>query len=235
VEVVGHVAGRAATSSRKPPNILVHFPTREGSADIRALTEGVAKSGRTDASTAVMVVAREEDLKRLSFNEHVVYSDDHDAWRRRLDMNGSHGPITALIDPSGRVKWKHEGEIDAGKLASMLRESLTSSPRVSSYLKTPSLRIGAPPPNFLFRVDKENQSTLRKLAGREVKLNFTKRGLTVKTGKAEIDVDDREGAIAKAYGVDTWPTTFVINERGLLSAIQVGAMHEETTKQESAR
>ena len=240
VEVVGHTSARAATASRKPPNMLVHFTSREGSSDIDALVQAVKESGRGDASTGVLVVAREEDLKRVKFNEHVVYSDDHEGWKRRLDI-GSQGPVTVLVDPSGKVKWKHEGEIDAGKLTSMLRESLTSSSRVSSIMTPPVLRIGSPPPNFLFHFDKENESTLRKLSGRPVRLSFAKYGLTVETGKAKVPVDDREGVIAKAYGVDTWPTTFDIDERGLVSAIHVGGMHDhgsesvQNTKQESGR
>jgi hypothetical protein len=230
VEVIGHSAARAATRARKPPNLLIHFISREGSSNVDALPQAVMDSGRPDAPAAIVVVAPEEVLRRVKFNDSVVYSADDEAWRRRLDIDGSRQAVTALVDPSGKVKWKHAGDIDQSKLTSMLRESLVSAPGVSSHLRPPILRIGSPPPNFLFHFDSDNESTLRKLAGREVKVNFTDRGerraVTVETGKATAQVDDREGVIAKAYGVDAWPTTVVIDRRGLVESIHVGTLHE---------
>jgi hypothetical protein len=245
VEVVGHATARAATKARKPPNLLVHFVGRDGSSNVDALPRAIMESGRSDAPAAIVVVAREEDLKRVKFNDDVVYSADTDAWRKRFGIGESHGAVTVLVDPSGKVKLKHEGEIDGAKLTSMLRESLVSSPKVSSYLRPPILRIGSPPPNFLFRFDRDNESTLRKLAGREVRLNFRKAGergaVTVEAGKAKAEVDDPAGVIAKAYGVDTWPTTVVIDKRGVVESVQIGTMHEfagassSNTRQESGR
>jgi hypothetical protein len=259
VEVVGHTTARGSSGNRKPPNLLVHFASREGSPNLEALTQAVRESERPDAPTAVMIVAGQDDLKRVKYSEDLVYSDDVDGWLSRAGLSQSRGPVTVLIDPSGKVRWKDEGEVDSEKLRAALRESLVGGRPVRPQLTPHRLRIGSPPPNFIFAVDKPNESTLRKLAGREVALVFyidTANGKSImnemrsrasdrgsarpvilaisKDGSKNagddsgiIHVADPSGAIASAYGIDTWPTTVWLDERGLVSGVHIGRMSDD--------
>jgi peroxiredoxin len=173
VKVAGHTSARVAKAGAATPNLIVHFGDQNSAGKLEFLLQALRDSGRKDASTAVIAVLTPEDLAHARYTPGVTYADDQDgAWERRFDLRITRRPVTIIVAPNGKVAWQREGEIESETLAAALRKLLVAGRSVKVTVKPPALRIGQPPPNFLFEHAPGRQVTLRKIAGRPAILAF---------------------------------------------------------------
>ena len=175
VEVTGHAAPASAVRGGGAPNLLVHFGGERTSDTLRILTDSVRDSGRRDAPTAVLAVLGKAQLANTRHVPGVLYAEENGGgWERVFDLTGARRPVTLIVGPKRDVLWKYEGEIDAQTLTEALKKSLVRTDPVRVGLLRSSVRIGHPPPNFRFEHAPEQELTLRKVAGRPVKVVFWK-------------------------------------------------------------
>jgi peroxiredoxin len=175
VEVVGHAASGNTQAGGRPPNLIVHFDGDRAGERLGVLVEALRNAGRQDAVTAIVAVVPASELRNTRHTPGVVYAEDHGgAWERAFQLKAARRPLTLIVDPNGKVVWRHEGELDGAALAAALRASLTRGGSVKRTMLRSSLRIGQPPPNFLFEYVPGRQLPLRKLTGRAVTLVFWK-------------------------------------------------------------
>ena len=178
ISVVGHTRARQADSDRIAPNLVVHFGNSATSGQLNRLAEALGESGRDDAATAIVAVLTQNDLAQAPYTTDVVYSDDRDgAWRRVLGEEPGQSPTTLVVGPKGNVLWRHAGELDTAAVADALRRVLVRTGSVAIESLTAKVRLGHPPPNFVFEYSPGRELTLRKLTGRPVAIVFWKSGL----------------------------------------------------------
>ncbi len=173
VEVAGHAAASTGARAGRRPNLLVHFADERSASNLQALTQALGESGRKDAPTAVLAVVPSDQLTKTRHIPGIIYAEQNgDSWERVFDMKGARRPVTLIVAPDGKVLWKHEGEIDSRTLAEPLRRYLVRGGPIRVGLLRSAVRIGQPPPNFLFEHAPGRELTLRKVAGRPVKIVF---------------------------------------------------------------
>jgi peroxiredoxin len=173
VEVSGHTAVEVDATGTGAPNAIVYFPDGSGTGQIGALMQAITESRRYDAPTAVVVAMSSSQLKSVPYTEGVTYADDDAGrWKRRFGVRDARSPVTLIVNPEGKVVWKHEGEIDRASLTETLRKHLVARAPLKPNMLAANARIGQPPPNFLFDYAQGRQLTLRKLAGRPVVIVF---------------------------------------------------------------
>ena len=252
VDIVGHAAPMARAEKKNGPNLILHFPAESADARVDELIRGVEGSGRKDASTAILVVGNSAQLARLQYSEAVTYIEDDGSWRRRHDVNPGTG-ATVVVDPSGKVLWRSEGTPAAAELSKILRKVLVKGATSRATMLTANVRIGQPPPNFLFDHAPGQQLTLRKTIGRRVVIVFFRRSspasvdavrdaaassgskaIVLAIGADEVAsredlgsaivVPDTAGRIAAAYGVTMWPTMVSVDESGIVRGIEYGRL-----------
>lgn len=170
VVVTGHAAPRAA--ARSAPNLLVHFADAKSAADLKALTQALQKSKRPEAPTAVMGVVPQGHLENLPFTPGIIYADNDAAWERAFGLGKAARPLTVIIDPTGKVVWRHEGAIDQHALAAALTKALVPTYVGPAKLLRLNATLGQPAPNFLFEYTPGHAMPLAKLKGRRVMLVF---------------------------------------------------------------
>jgi peroxiredoxin len=114
-----------------------------------------------------------DQLTRAPYADGIVYAEDRaGSWERALGLSAIRRPQTLIVGPNGKVVWQHEGEVGSAGLAEALRSHLTAGASARGGMLRSGLRIGQPPPNFLFDYAAGQQLTLRKLAQRSVVLVF---------------------------------------------------------------
>ena len=172
VEIVGHAPAVRDDKSRATPNLIVHFGGATTADGLEGLTDALRKSGRTDAPTAVVAVLPRAVLESARRVPDIVYIEEHDAWPRMWGVHVGRRPATFVIGPAGKVLWEREGEIELSSLVEALRRVLVTGKRAKVSTVTTGVRIGHPPPNFLFSHAAGHELTLRKLIGRPVILVF---------------------------------------------------------------
>ncbi len=173
LEVAGHTspwtaAGAPAAGSA---NLIVHFPEEKALANLDFLTQALRQSERSDTATAILAVVLPDQLAKVKPAEGLIFADDG-AWEHLLEVKRR--PATFVIGTSGEVVWRHEGELTGADLAAALRTHLVAGGVFRSRLLQLSVRIGQPPPNFIFEYAPGRELTLRKLGGRPVVLVFWK-------------------------------------------------------------
>jgi peroxiredoxin len=165
------------------------------------------ESGRKDAPTAVLAVLGKEQLSNTRHVPGVVYAEENGGgWERVFDLKGARRPVTLILGPKRDVLWKHEGEVDARTLTETLRKSLVQTAPVRVGLLHSRVRIGHPPPNFLFEHAPEQELTLRKVAGRPVKIVFWK-----KSSEPSIDAVRSAQATSRDYANEA-PVVLAVND-----------------------
>jgi peroxiredoxin len=175
IEVSGHARARTSRGSGGAPNLIVHFAGDAGAANLASLTRALSESGRTDAPTAVVAVVDGNQLRSAKYTPGVVYAEKGDGeWEKAFGVKDVRGPVTLIVGPDREIRWRYEGEVDNRMLAEALRKSLVKSGPVRLGLMRSSVRIGHPPPNFIFEYAPGQAITLRKLAGQPVTLVFYK-------------------------------------------------------------
>ena len=147
-EIVGHASPWIRPSDRRDEtaNLIVHFPDEESLADLSILTHALERSGRPDAATSVVCVISPEDLLRLRPVAGVAFADDTDAWERMTGVRER--PATVLIGTDGKIVWRHDGRLEAERLAEVLRAQLSPGIYRPRLLKS-HLRPGERAPDFL--------------------------------------------------------------------------------------
>jgi len=147
-QVVGHASPWIRPSDRRDEtaNMIVHFPDDESLADLSSLPRAVERSGRPDAAASIVCVISSEDLSRLRPVPGVVFADDTDGWERMTAVRER--PATVLIGAAGNILWRHDGRVDADRLAEVLRAQLSPGIYRPRLLKT-HLRTGERAPDFL--------------------------------------------------------------------------------------
>ena len=250
VDIVGHAAPMAPGDKKSGPNLLIHFPAESSEVRVEEILRGVEGSGRADAPTAVLVAGNSSQLSRLQYSEAVTYVEDDGSWRRRYDISAGSG-ATVVVDPAGKLLWRSHGAPTAAELSKVLRKVLVKGVSARATMLTANVRIGQPPPNFVFEHAPGQQLTLRKAIGRRVIVVFFRRSspasveavrdLTASSGStavvlaigdderagrddlgSAIVVPDTAGRIAAAYGVTMWPTIVTVDESGIVRGIEYG-------------
>ncbi len=195
VEIAGHTAARPDETGRGTPNRIVHFADEKTAGHLEFLTQALRESGREHAATVVVAVLTRDQLAKARYTAGVIYAEElGGAWARAFGVKTAERPVTLVAGPNGGVVWQHEGELDSEKLAAALRKHLAPGGAVRPRMLGSNLRIGQPPPNFLFELAPGRGLTLRKLVGRPATLVFwnssskpsiqTVRDLQKSTGKA---------------------------------------------------
>lgn len=173
VEIVGHAPAARDDKDRRRPNLIVHFGTGDNTPTLQRLTEALEKSGRTDASAAIVAVMKPEDMARSRHVSGVVYVEEQDgAWERLWRLKVTQRPATVVLDPAGRVAWQYDGEVDVASTADALRRALVAGRMPVVTMVATGARIGHAPPNFMFSHAAGSDLTLRKLIGRPAVLVF---------------------------------------------------------------
>jgi peroxiredoxin len=170
IVVTGHAAPQAA--GRAAPNLLVHFADAQSAAKLKVLTQALNQTKRTDAPTAVMAVVPVGHLEKLPFTPGIIYADNDAAWERAFGLGKAARPLTVIVDPTGKIVWRHEGAIEKGTLATALTKMLAPTFTAPPKLQRLNVRLRQPAPNFLFEYSAGRELTLSKLKGRRVALVF---------------------------------------------------------------
>jgi len=163
--VAGHTAAQSTPAGSGSPNRLVHFADDKSVGHLTLLTRALKESGRDDTMTAIMAVLTPEQLSKAPYAAGIVYCEDQGGiWSRLFGVHGTR-PHTLIVGPSGKVLWRHDGQIDVPALAASLRQFLVKKATVElSVLRAP-LRLGRTSPNFLFEIAPGEFLPFRKLAG----------------------------------------------------------------------
>jgi peroxiredoxin len=171
--VTGHASARLAGSGASPPNRIVYFADDKTSGSLDFLARALVQSKRGDATTAILGVLTADQLSKTRYTPGVVYADNQNgAWERVFGVKTSKRPLTLIVNPSGKIVWQQEGEVDTATLAAALAKGLVRGAAVKVQTLRLTLRLGNPPPNFLFEYAPGRQLTLAKAAGRPVTLVF---------------------------------------------------------------
>jgi hypothetical protein len=182
--MAGHVnvlAGSKAGAAG--PNSLVHFADAGMATPLTTLGRLLARVGRPVPMVLVVVLprgsfdaTRREVEARLGslgapFRGRLLLTEDYTgSWGRTFGFTG--GSATYLMDGAGGFVWQQEGRFDEQSLAHAIDERLTSvrMPRITSVGL--SVGLGTRLNRTLLTDDLGERLLLRKLRGREVKVNF---------------------------------------------------------------
>jgi peroxiredoxin len=88
-------------------------------------------------------------------------------------------PGLRLLDPAGRLVWRHDGVADVTTIAAALHEHLVAGPPLRGLpggLPQATVRPGKPPPDFTFEVGPGERIALRHLRGRRLAVIFVSKG-----------------------------------------------------------
>ena len=176
VNVVGQTPAVREDKARRVPNLVVHFGTPESAGNLDRVTEAIRKGGRVETPAAVLAVLDPDDLPRTRHIDGVIYAESDDRWAKTWGVNVDKRPLTVIIDSSGKVAWQQAGDLDPAALVDVLRRVLRPSSFAGASTVLTGVRIGHPPPNFLFSYSPGHELTLRKLVGRPVILVFARSG-----------------------------------------------------------
>ncbi len=175
IVVTGHAAPQAAAGPAAP-NLLVHFADARSAAELKVLTQALHHAKRTDAPTAVVAVVPVGHLEKLHYTPGIIYAENDAAWERAFGLAKAARPLTLIVDPTGEVAWRHEGEIEHNALsASLIKELKPALARPPKLLRL-NATLGQPAHNFLFEYAAGRELPLVKLKGRRVVLVFWRSG-----------------------------------------------------------
>jgi peroxiredoxin len=174
IAVTGHASALLDEAPRGAPNLLVHFADDKSAARLDILAQAVRECARRDAPTAILAVLSSEQLVKAHYTNGVIYAEDQRSWGRVYGVGAARVPATLIVGPDGKVRWRHEGEIERAALTAALRTHLVAGGAVIPRLLRTNLRLAHAAPNFLFELSPGKSQTLRKLAGRALTLVFWK-------------------------------------------------------------
>jgi hypothetical protein len=251
VDIVGHASPMAPPKKDAGTNLIVHFADESSHDHLESLTSALAESGRADAAAAILVVATGSQLSRLPYSESFTYAEDDGGLRRRYGLKSA-GAATVVVGADGKVAWQSDGPVSSREVSTILGKVLKKTARSKATMLTANVRIGQPPPNFLFEHAPGQQLTLRKTRGRRVRIVFFRRSsqpsveavtraarsdpssIVLAVTRDETDrtddlasvilVHDPAGRIESAYGVTMWPTVVSLDESGIVRSVDYGLL-----------
>jgi peroxiredoxin len=207
IEVGGHASARTSRGSGGAPNLIVHFAGDAGGANLDNLTRALSESGRTDSATAILAIVDAGQLEKTRYTPGVVYAEkDGGSWERVFGVKAGRQPTTLIVGPDREIRWRYEGEVNSRTLAEALRKSLVKSGPIRLGLMRSRVRIGQPPPDFIFQHAPGREITLRKLAGRPVTLVFWKS--SSRASLAAVQAQQQ----ARSNGGQDYPVLLAIND-----------------------
>jgi peroxiredoxin len=176
VGTVGHyspwASGRAPRSGAT--SLVVHFAAGRWDETVAALQEGLG--GLRETAVVVAVLFPDGELERASRARieteaaFLVGEDLDGQWADTFGVSGR--PATVLVDPRGAVAWREEGALSPAKLAKALKQHATAGGRVSWQLLRMGVAAGDTPPEFLFRIGRGAELSMRRMRGRRVAVTF---------------------------------------------------------------
>ncbi len=155
-------------------SLVVHFAAGRWDHTVAALQE--ALGGLRETAVVVAVLFPHGELERATRERieteaaFLVGEDVDDQWSDTFEVSGR--PATVLVDPRGRVAWREEGSLTPAKLAKALKQHATGGGRVSFQPLRLGVAAGDTPPEFLFRIGRGAELSMRRLRGRRVALTF---------------------------------------------------------------
>jgi len=121
-------------------------------------------AGQREAAAAPQA---REDRTPIPFE---VTEDYEGSWTQVFGVREA--PATFLINARGEFVWKHDGAVDAERLAAALHEHLVPGPPPRAHVIALSVRPGELVPDVSFADDRGQPISLRRLRGRKVLVNF---------------------------------------------------------------
>ena len=168
-EVLGHIApwvGAAGGAS----NMLVHFADGRSKPDLAPVL-----TARKSAVFGVAVVAHPQlqsnGLSDLGPNVAFAFAEDHDGeWARVFSVRDK--PATLLIDPNGKIVWRHAGEPAEDELTAALDRHHVEGAMIRWGQLGLALGQGDRAPDFAFEFAPGHELVLRRLSGTPCVLVF---------------------------------------------------------------
>jgi hypothetical protein len=128
------------------------------------LLQAIRQAVRPDAPTMLLfalnigsrgpslaLAARARELRQKSPQVGVALADRNESWLKDLDLPADESrPALRLLDPAGRLTWRHDGVADAATVAAALQEHLVAAPPPRGGVVQGRLRPGERAPNFSF-------------------------------------------------------------------------------------
>jgi hypothetical protein len=153
------------------------------------LLQAIRQAARLDAPTMLLfalnigsrgpspaLAARARELRQKSPQVGVALADRNESWLKDLGLPEDGSQALRLLDPAGRLTWRHDGGADAATIAAALREHLVAAPPPRGGVVQARLRPGERPPDFSFEVAPRNRIALRHLRGRRLAVIFVSEG-----------------------------------------------------------
>jgi peroxiredoxin len=185
--IAGHVSVVAQSrSAGLTSNTLIHFSGRDIERPLETLSHALSQMRQPHMSLVLCLVLpmgtfatrHSEFQARLgSLNERFarnlrITEDYAGGWSKAFAA--PEGPSTHLMDARGELVWKHEGRLNADRVAAALDEHLLPALAPRSVLMRLAAQPGERAPDAFFRDDEGGCVTLRRLRGQPVLLNFWK-------------------------------------------------------------
>jgi peroxiredoxin len=170
-------------------NVIV---TQPGEAELvsEALLQAISQVGRADVAAMLVLaldigrrgvspvlVERARELRRRFPQLGVTFADRNQEWLGDLNLPADRSlAALRLVDPSGRLAWRHDGVAEISTIAAAMRKHFVAGfPPRGSLLQT-AIRPGNYPPDFTFEVTRGEHINLRDLRGRQITLVFVTKG-----------------------------------------------------------
>jgi hypothetical protein len=172
-------------------NVIITQPgENELVSSSEALLQAIRQAGRPDAPLMLVFSLRSRGREptptlaaharelRQKFPQLGVALADRDGHRLRgLDLPADESrPALRLLDPAGRLAWRHDGAADATTIAAALRAHLVAGTPPSGRVPAAGVQSGKRPPDFTFEVAPGNRIALRHFRGRRFAIIFVSEG-----------------------------------------------------------
>ncbi len=226
IEVMGHTSPWVPAGTQGSANLVIHFPDERSLADLDSLSRALLQCERADATAAIVCVLTPDQFGKVRPMQGLIFAEEHEgAWERLTGV--TRRPSTLLISSAGTTVWWHEGELSPADFVPLLRTYLLPTRAATPQLLEASVRVGQPPPNFIFEHAPGREMILRKLAGRPVVLFFWRSFLrpcletlrqlertinrTSRRGPIILAINDGEDPeLAKKVAAEYGPSTVVV-------------------------
>jgi peroxiredoxin len=164
--VSGYTAADIDQTGGNSPNLIVHFVDSKSFAQLKILTDAIARSNRADAPVGAIAVLTPDQLSKAPFAPGIVYAVDQDgSWAGAFGVKSAARPLSLIVDPRGRIAWQKDGAADISELSVALIRHLVKRAPVRLSLPRLNARIGQVAPNFIFEYSPGREMPLSKVSG----------------------------------------------------------------------
>ncbi len=172
-------------------NVIVTQPAESELVTGReVLLQAIRQAQRSDAAVMLVLAsrigsrgpspalaARARELRRKFSRLGVLLADREASWLRDFDLPRDESrPAIRLVDPDGRLTWRHDGVPDVTAIAAALREHLAAGTPPRGRVLAASVQPGDWPPDFTFEFEPGERIALRNLRGRQLAVIFVSEG-----------------------------------------------------------